>query len=990
MTESHFVAQKFQDYQRLSARGFACQYCLKTFDQETTWWDHVKRLHQDLSDLQENEDGQARRRLRQRAIEYANKTTQRNSNTHESTTSPNRSSHGSDSTRPILGEDVPRDLDSKISDIGNLSIGRETSTGHLKRETAEDPSRQSSTWHIHNFGRKAPSARHAKALSSGHVDGRSTKFIHEEKSSPQSRNARNHQIASIKRLFDPNTDHPSSNASSPKRNRNQERLLYARQSYDPSARISGLGQSLQAKEAIQEELGSGRDNPVYPSSETASVQPVSLTKPSTGTPGSPQLAQASQHPEIGEPKMIRQPETRPISHEQLVVEVKGIYQGLVMVEAKCIEVDEKQSFATGEPDHSKHSKLTDDQWQALIALHKTLLHEHHDFFLASQHPSASPALSRLAAKYSMPARMWRHGIHAFLEVLRHRLPASFDHMLAFLYIAYSMMALLYETVPAFEETWIECLGDLARYRMAIENNDPRDREVWGGVARFWYNKAADKSPKTGRLLHHLGILARGESLEQLSYYFRSLTCIIPFESARGSIKAFFRSYFEARDFAGDRPRILERQTLERLFVECHESLYFRKPQSRIQELLEKICHDHLDAYIGRVTSKFKAQGVFIALTNIAAIFECGGPVEEQPLKSFFRLAFEESNEIRARNPKSSTHEHVFDVNKDLPQSPPSRHPRDLLTSIDLSTSIHSIRLASVLTFKIFSISIQRIGDKNTYPMAHVMFVFLWSLTKVEKAMQCVEANVPWADICAFLRALSGHDAMTPKVFAKGFPQPDKEREEEARPLPEDFLLRCQMYTMGYFPDNWFAEGRVDIEERALELPSMAAPRIERILWLAIQIASVGHRRWIIFDRQSGTFTVTDYALGLARSSEEQITREVVETNAPKVQAQGTAISSANDAKSIEQGRNFYKESSGDKPDMKDDDVEMADTLDTPKKGKMYQYSYNSRPLNLAPSTAIDQAGVTNAFRPKHSGSDPLKVKIVNDSEDVELADPPEA
>ena len=32
-----------------------------------------------------------------------------------------------------------------------------------------------------------------------------------------------------------------------------------------------------------------------------------------------------------------------------------------------------------------------------------------------------------------------------------------------------MMALLLETVPVFEDTWIECLGDLARYRMAIED-----------------------------------------------------------------------------------------------------------------------------------------------------------------------------------------------------------------------------------------------------------------------------------------------------------------------------------------------------------------------------------------------------------------------------------------------------------------------------------------------------------------------------------------
>lgn len=161
-----------------------------------------------------------------------------------------------------------------------------------------------------------------------------------------------------------------------------------------------------------------------------------------------------------DPEMLLQPDTRPISHEQLVVEVKGIYAGLVMVEAKCIDIDERQSAAAQEKDPSKKIDLKNDQWQSLIALHKQLLHEHHDFFLASQHPSASQALSRLAAKYSMPARMWRHGIHAFLEVLRHRLPQSLEHMLAFIYIAYSMMALLYETVSTFEDTWIECLGKL--------------------------------------------------------------------------------------------------------------------------------------------------------------------------------------------------------------------------------------------------------------------------------------------------------------------------------------------------------------------------------------------------------------------------------------------------------------------------------------------------------------------------------------------------
>lgn len=245
------------------------------------------------------------------------------------------------------------------------------------------------------------------------------------------------------------------------------------------------------------------------------------------------------NPPERDPDLVLQPETRPISQEQLVAEVKGIYAGLVMVEAKCVEVDNKQALAAPDPETGRQPKLSNEQWQALIALHRTLLHEHHDFFLASQHPSASLALRRLAAKYTMPARMWRHGIHSFLELLRHRLPESLDHMLAFIYLAYSMMALLYETVPTFEDTWIECLGDLGRYRMAIEDDDIRDREVWTGVSRFWYSKAADKSPTVGRLSHHLAILARPNALQQLFYYTRSLTCVHPFQSARESILTLF-------------------------------------------------------------------------------------------------------------------------------------------------------------------------------------------------------------------------------------------------------------------------------------------------------------------------------------------------------------------------------------------------------------------------------------------------------------------
>jgi hypothetical protein len=165
-------------------------------------------------------------------------------------------------------------------------------------------------------------------------------------------------------------------------------------------------------------------------------------------------------------------------------------------------------------------------------------------FLVSQHPAANQALWRLPSKYSMPARMWRHGIQSFLELLRHALEL-YEHMLTFIYLAYSMMTLLLETVPSFKDTWIECLGDLSRCRMAIEDHDLKDREIWTHISRHWYSCASENAPSTGRLHHHLTILARLNALQQLYYYTKSLCVPIPFASAKESIVTLFDPLLES-------------------------------------------------------------------------------------------------------------------------------------------------------------------------------------------------------------------------------------------------------------------------------------------------------------------------------------------------------------------------------------------------------------------------------------------------------------
>ncbi|TID14688.1 hypothetical protein E6O75_ATG08834 [Venturia nashicola] len=508
------------------------------------------------------------------------------------------------------------------------------------------------------------------------------------------------------------------------------------------------------------------------------------------------------------PNMLMQPDARPISQEQLAAEVKSIYAGLTMVESKCIHVDRAQASAMRNADSGQTPKLADDHWQALIALHRTLLHEHHDFFLASQHPSASPALRRLAAKYSMPSRMWKHGIHSFLELLRFRLPDSLEFMIYFIYTAYQMMSLLYETVPAFEDTWIECLGDLGRYRMAVEDEDIRDRETWAGVSRFWYSKAADRSPDVGRLYHHLAILARPNALQQLYFYSRSLISVQPFHSARDSILTLFNPIMARQETLSS-----QITSIDTNFIKIHAILFAKDNLGQYEALRESFL-DALDAHIGRITAKWREQGAYVMIANLGALYDYG---TESPLRRFFELGFAKF-------------------------APPNTTSAPFVTPDVSSRAAYGFALN--LTVTTASLVFQRAGDNNVLPFAHVLLSFLLSLASLQSFDFQVEgkyvagsllSDVPWKDICAFLNTLGRSTQPLPHFESMHFILPQK---GDARPLPEDHLIRGQVWSQEYFPKDWFKESEVDDEERSIERASTVHVRAGRVLWIAYRLASV--------------------------------------------------------------------------------------------------------------------------------------------------------
>ncbi len=418
-------------------------------------------------------------------------------------------------------------------------------------------------------------------------------------------------------------------------------------------------------------------------------------------------------------------------------------------------------------------------------------------------------------------------------------------MLSFVYLAYSMMALLMESVPSFEETWIECLGDLARYRMAIEEADLRDREVWAGVARMWYDKAADKSPSVGRIQHHLAVLARPNIVQQLFYYSKALVCVNPFPNARESVMLLFNPFLATGEIASQRYPLVEST-----FVKA-AAIHFTRGSIRTYNQLVEQFLSVLNSYIGRVTAKFRVQGPEMASTLCATLFDFG-TAESYLWKAF--AAYDSQQQAALDNLKTSTGQTTSSAEQEANLKEEQRrasfrslsegtgHPKAAHSTRDSTTkdatfsgAEDAVAHACHLFYSSNEVVFQRIGDKNILPFAHVVLAFLNSLAFVPEALLFVEGQVPWESIVTFLNTLGRSGAVESRFEGSAFPQP---LSGTGRQLPEDFIMRGLVWAKHYFPSGFFEGQVVDEDERTLELPSHAAPRAERCLWLGIQLASV--------------------------------------------------------------------------------------------------------------------------------------------------------
>ncbi|RYN45636.1 hypothetical protein AA0117_g13511, partial [Alternaria alternata] len=323
--------------------------------------------------------------------------------------------------------------------------------------------------------------------------------------------------------------------------------------------------------------------------------------------------------------------------------------------------------------------------------------------------------------------------------------------------------------PAFEDTWIECLGDLGRYRMAIEDEDVRHRETWAGVARSWYTKAADKNPTVGRLYHHMAILARPNAMQQMYYYSRSLTSAKPFQSARDSILNLFDPIF-GRAVAA--PTNVSPDDTS--FIKAHGFQFEKTRPLKDQQENENALTvgflsakpdfiGNLDNQIGRVTAQWKEQGVYIAVTNIAGWFEYG--LEESTFRQIFLHQISSKQQDSGQSDFGSKPRSASAA--DQPNSKPKLNEEEILKALEGYQEEDEkvepwakggmIPHAISITYETFALVLRRIGDKNVLPHVHVMLAFLLSIVPEEpiseKLISDLMEDAPWTELVEFLNTL---------------------------------------------------------------------------------------------------------------------------------------------------------------------------------------------------------------------------------------------
>ncbi|KIP06005.1 hypothetical protein PHLGIDRAFT_73330 [Phlebiopsis gigantea 11061_1 CR5-6] len=182
------------------------------------------------------------------------------------------------------------------------------------------------------------------------------------------------------------------------------------------------------------------------------------------------------------------------SSNALSSQLKNLYRSIIALEGKLSSPDrdvDMQDDYIYEDSHRlgflqkvqpvtttrtrQEEEAEQERYRKMIKEHKELAGVVHQLLVVTLSPSVPVSLRNIPIKYNLVSRLWLHAFHRLLESLRRAATSSafpeiaLENLVEFIYYAYTFYAGLMDeqNLAQFRNNWVECLGDIARYRMAV-------------------------------------------------------------------------------------------------------------------------------------------------------------------------------------------------------------------------------------------------------------------------------------------------------------------------------------------------------------------------------------------------------------------------------------------------------------------------------------------------------------------------------------------
>lgn len=508
-------------------------------------------------------------------------------------------------------------------------------------------------------------------------------------------------------------------------------------------------------------------------------------------------------------------------NNQFGAQLKRLYRNITDLEAK-VKQDELDDAAESNSRvrlKGKESASSEDaeheKWRRQITDHKRLIDRMHDMLQMTLSPSVPASLRNIPKKYNLITRLWMFGFHRLLENLRAaslRSPVAMEHLQDFILFAYTYYTGLYEetTVDAFRSEWLEALGDLARYRMAVAAMVTRNT---GGtpaaLTTAALTEAAGTSPN-GTLAPPAAPEAKSVSDAPAARIDDSPSPSIGVAAARaleiepekerwrtiardwyasgladqpGNGKLHHHLGLLSREAEGEDLRSMYHfiKSLNALhpFATTRESiLQTWSPQAQVRRaqpdarvpdlfvllhgmLFTNIQLDDFQPTLARLLERLSIDGaeerewIMMAVSNVGALLEYGKATGILRRVGAVRTREATTTGVSAAAvrlaKRTAAEEDKMEVDGDQP-SPILAEPE---TGVPVS-----LTLAMQLTFSMLSVVLRQpirkptiFARKTLNPYLSIILTFLATMVKNEKALRVLERHVPWTDLADFFQTV---------------------------------------------------------------------------------------------------------------------------------------------------------------------------------------------------------------------------------------------